>query len=501
MNTTNLREVSQWTKNINSNFFRSGLRRLMQHESSDVLSSKIISVLCSLHTLKLVSVSHLRTAFSLNGKNVTSNNNTTAAAYLVDRAKMRIFLSTKDVHPQRALMSLAMALNELFFGSIKNLLAVEKMLSLNPPSEIPELLSFLRISQGVDDVFLGTELTSASIQRLTPFQVENATVHQDVVFKDEYGAFCYGRLLGVRAGEVIEVETAKNKTQRFAVGNLFVIRTRDESRREDIHLEEEKEHEEDVKKEDEEEDELDIVVTTIPSPKEPRVSSPRVLYTPPQTDWWESEKQIMQNLEKENERAEQTLEPALPGVNTLLRKAVKIDSEVANVSISSTIRPGHDLVRFGNFREVGFFLARGMMLSNSLKICLLQTIDVLKDVCDVFSYNYKYITLFYQPDAISRFNKQKILINIEPVEKHRQKYGLEDIRKHPFAYTYIYGLLIHKLAHFHDAVHGTRHAFFMEELRIEFIEAWIDMLARRGFDASALEASGEYDMQLWGTQF
>ena len=142
-----------------------------------------------------------------------------------------------------------------------------------------------------------------------------------------------------------------------------------------------------------------------------------------------------------------------------------------------------------------------MMLSSSLKTCLLQTIDVLKDVCDVFSYNHKYITLFYQPDAISRFNKQKILINIEPIEKHRVKHALDDVRKHPFAYTYIYGLLIHKLAHFHDAVHGTRHSFFMEELRIEFIEAWIDMLERRGFDASALEASGDYEKQLWGTQF
>ena len=44
----------------------------------------------------------------------------------------------------------------------------------------------------------------------------------------------------------------------------------------------------------------------------------------------------MITLQKENERVEKTLEPALPGVNTLLRKAVKIDSKVARVSVSST---------------------------------------------------------------------------------------------------------------------------------------------------------------------
>ena len=71
-------------------------------------------------------------------------------------------------------------------------------------------------------------------------------------------------------------------------------------------------------------------------PKEPDLSSPRVLYTPPQKRWWENEKKVMQTLQKENERVEKTLEPALPGVNTLLRKAVKIDSKVARVSVSST---------------------------------------------------------------------------------------------------------------------------------------------------------------------
>lgn len=66
---------------------------------------------------------------------------------------------------------------------------------------------------------------------------------------------------------------------------------------------------------------------------------------------------------------------------------------------------------------------------------------------------------------------------------------ITDVRMDPFAYMYIYGLHIHKLAHFHDIVHGTRHDFFMNELRIEFLDEWIRLLERHGFDPAFLETS------------
>ena len=97
-------------------------------------------------------------------------------------------------------------------------------------------------------------------------------------------------------------------------------------------LEEKEEKEE---KEDEK-DELDVVVTTMLPPKEPDLSSPVCSIHHLKEEWWENEKKVMETLQKENERVEKTLEPALPGVNTLLRKAVKIDSKVARVSVSST---------------------------------------------------------------------------------------------------------------------------------------------------------------------
>jgi hypothetical protein len=50
-----------------------------------------------------------------------------------------------------------------------------------------------------------------------------------------------------------------------------------------------------------------------------------------------------------------------------------------------------------------------------------------------------------------------------PIEEHAKANGISDIREDPFAYMYFYGLSIHKLGHFHDIVHGTRHEFFMNE--------------------------------------
>lgn len=64
--------------------------------------------------------------------------------------------------------------------------------------------------------------------------------------------------------------------------------------------------------------------------------------------------------------------------------------------------------------------------------------------------------------------------------------------KDPFMYCYLYGLLIHKFAHFHDIVHGTRHDYYMNELRIEFIEPWIELLETLGFDPAKIESSQEF---------
>ena len=74
-------------------------------------------------------------------------------------------------------------------------------------------------------------------------------------------------------------------------------------------------------------------------------------------------------------------------------------------------------------------------------------------------------------------------------QQHAAERGIADVRRDPFAYMYIYGLHVHKLAHFHDIVHGTRHDFYMNEVRIEFLLDWLALLERKGFDPAALETS------------
>ena len=69
--------------------------------------------------------------------------------------------------------------------------------------------------------------------------------------------------------------------------------------------------------------------------------------------------------------------------------------------------------------------------------------------------------------------------------------SIDTVAKHPFVHMYIYGLMIHKLGHFHDIVHGTRHDFYMQELRIEFMMAWLDYLEHQGFNPAQLE-TGEF---------
>jgi len=61
------------------------------------------------------------------------------------------------------------------------------------------------------------------------------------------------------------------------------------------------------------------------------------------------------------------------------------------------------------------------------------------------------------------------------------------VRSDPWTYCYLYGLMIHKLGHFHDIVHGTRHDYYMNELRIEFLENWLDLLESKGFDPASVE--------------
>ena len=71
---------------------------------------------------------------------------------------------------------------------------------------------------------------------------------------------------------------------------------------------------------------------------------------------------------------------------------------------------------------------------------------------------------------------------------------------HKFQHYYcwfFYGLMTHKLAHFFDVVHGTRHNYFMSEYRTQFILEWVNLLERRGFDPEEVERLSYAHDHLW----
>jgi hypothetical protein len=116
---------------------------------------------------------------------------------------------------------------------------------------------------------------------------------------------------------------------------------------------------------------------------------------------------------------------------------------------------------------------------------------------DVFDYEPAFVTLFYERGSTSRFVRQKILINIAPIDEYRLANRIDDVSKDFFAYTYMYGLLIHKLGHFFDVVHGSRHDFFMTEYRATFMLPWLRLLERKGFDPAAVATAESSQHHLW----
>ena len=57
----------------------------------------------------------------------------------------------------------------------------------------------------------------------------------------------------------------------------------------------------------------------------------------------------------------------------------------------------------------------------------------------------------------------------------------------------MYGLFAHKLAHFFDVVHGTRHDFFMNEYKIGCLSNWLTLLRAKGWEPADLETGPNGD--------
>ena len=220
-------------------------------------------------------------------------------------------------------------------------------------------------------------------------------------------------------------------------------------------------------------------------------------YTPPQSNWAEEETRLVEKLRSKMNKIEMSLEEEEPGVDELLvQGGWKIGAGAGEVEtktkarVGKRIRKGYDIVRIGNFDgDIAFFHQRGVTFTDERKQLLLALIPPLREVCEIFEYEPAFITLFWHPESASRFIQQRLLLNIWPVEQKMEErkrlnihpHSIDSLSHDPYVYAYFYGLLIHKLAHFHDIVHGTRHDFYMNEVRIEFLEGWLSLLEKKAF--------------------
>ena len=140
---------------------------------------------------------------------------------------------------------------------------------------------------------------------------------------------------------------------------------------------------------------------------------------------------------------------------------------VQSLVVAERVGRGYDLVRVGNFTEQGgggavadiaFFhdratldafvadaraderagrggapsaAARGGAAGRAR--CVRECCGALRDVCDgVFGVDAARVTLFYAPGALSRFVRQKLLFNVEPVEQRKRARALRDAREDAF---------------------------------------------------------------------
>ncbi len=200
---------------------------------------------------------------------------------------------------------------------------------------------------------------------------------------------------------------------------------------------------------------------------------------------------------------------ALKGKQGIKKGETPISEMVKGVNSYNRVSAGYDLLRIGNFTDqvgdipdIAFFHQRKTVFQiydearYKRQTLVKQCCGALRDVCDrVFNVDPARVTLFWEPGAASRFVKQRLLFNIVEIEERAKSEGLVDVRTDPFVYCHFYGLCVHKLAHFFDVVHGTRHDFFMSEYRALYTTQWVQLLLARGFDPEKVEK--QYPAKLW----
>eukprot|EP00038_Savillea_parva_P002308 m.113097 g.113097 ORF g.113097 m.113097 type:complete len:531 (+) comp10794_c0_seq2:4866-6458(+) len=427
--------------------------------------------------------------------------------------------------------SLRMALlcetiNHYLLRSVQNLQPIQTML-MCPVEDIGNILTFHHITApagGFSD-HLGLAIASDEVPRLAVVEhVNELTVGSDVALcrARDSSAFVYGRVSSVRKNTEVEIEVSSSEIQAVPLARIRKILSVTEynAREEQIRAEAAERQKQALKADsllfdgfaepptptdatDEgalREQPAALKVVADQAKAEP---IERVEYKPADPLWEEKERRLLESLKARDEGIKDMLEVEPPGIDDVLKAngyatpaASEDDRKLAeqtSVRVGTQKRGGYDLLRWGNIHKCAYFHYRPEIdqfsADHTMQAFVSQCVDVLEELCTVFDYEVAYVTVFYQRGAQSRFMQQRLMFNVAPIHQHAEDNHVQDIRQDPFAYMYLYGLMIHKLGHFHDIVHGTRHDFFMNELRIEFLNEWLNLLDSKGFDAAALETS------------
>ena len=534
--------IEQWSRNLSSLHFRNAVRQLMLHESAgqSEIPPQLNSKFCALTSTNIVGVPQIMSQFILASEagemDITlCPNGSPSLIHEKNDGSCIIVVETGSGDHSRWLLSLVLCIARFLGGYISNLHPIEKLLSVKEPSQMKDILLLFQITlppSGLDS-HLGTELSVAEAARCIPCaDISNLFPGDEIAFLPSTttnpgqiaaGAriFRYGRIAAILPSSNVEIEIGSGESKIFSIESIFKCVSIFDARRKVINQAEALIGENDIALlEDEpftpnggvngqadgnysdDEEPIDVFHTQDSLSRSKDNTMPvhenvkeMYEYRPPQTNWAETEERLVQKLREKMNSVESLLEEEAPGVDELLVQGGWKIGAGANAVETKTkarvgrrIRKGYDIVRIGNFDgDIAFFHMRNSSFTETRRQLLIDLIPPLREVCAVFEYDPAFVTLFWHPESASRFIQQRLLLNIWPVEQQieanaRKRLRSPAVYRDPYVYAYFYGLLIHKLGHFHDIVHGTRHDFYMNEIRIEFLEGWLSLLERKAIE-------------------
>jgi len=514
-----LRSLETWQANLRSPAFAAAVRRAasVSNETTTTTTSSSkespnnnnyrkkqldARKLAALREATLSAASVLKSRFLLHGRDVTADESGAQALVVEEKpGKPLAYVLAEDggLRPgfrRRWRASLAIALDRFLGGPgvlRESAALLGELLTVDDKAEMAEVLNIYEIPSSQLDHRLGETFTEDNGDVLVPLLDENPSVG-DLVFvvDDDSGLATQGRVL-----------QALSESSTWLVALAPDLGDTREVRRDGLRKRTKK-----PRMALEEEEAASLVGRGHDLAGEEERRGARVRIANDDAAWIASEQAARERI-VEREREAQ-IEPEPVGIDSYLSAEVlgssgnsneaPVAAAVKNVVRRQRVSPGFDLVRVGNVArhpgvapDVAFFHHRLSDYSKERRRLVKECAFVLDDVCGdrCFGYDPAKIALFFQPNVVSRFIRQKLLFNIHPIEQHcRRKSGggtLADARREAFTYCYFFGLAVHKLAHFFDVVHGTRHDFMMTEYRCHYALKLVELLAYRGFDPAAVE--------------